>query len=94
MEANNNEVRFVYGVFLKSLEEQANDQGYTLGDNNELLERIRKAINICRFHVATENQVDSMFRKLNKKVADSLEPFDEPEETDRGNGGFGSTGEK
>jgi hypothetical protein len=66
------QIGFSYGAFAKSLEEQANEQGYTLSKNAEKYEKIRNAINMCGFHVATESQVDSMLKKLQKKVVDSL----------------------
>jgi len=66
------EVRFGYGPINESLEEQANKQGYTLGDETEKLEKIRKAINMCMFHVATESQTKQMTDKLHKKVMKSL----------------------
>ena len=66
------QIGFSYGVFAESLEEQANKQGYTLGGSAERMESIRNAINMCGFHVATESQVDSMLKKLQKKVVDSL----------------------
>jgi hypothetical protein len=66
------QIGFNYGVFADSLEEQANKQGYTLGDENERMESIRQAINMCGFHVATESQVNAMFSKLQKKVTGYL----------------------
>jgi hypothetical protein len=56
----------------KTLEEQANEQGYTLGNKAELLEKIRHAINMCMFHVATESQVAAMTKKLHHNVIQVL----------------------
>jgi hypothetical protein len=67
-------VRFGYGVFCDSLEKQANDQGFNL-KNSEMYEKIRHSINMCKFHVATESQVDSMLKKLHKKVIADLKPI-------------------
>lgn len=69
---NDNKVGFSYGVLFDTLEEQANDQGYTLGDNAETFEKIREAINMCMFHVATDSQVSAMTKKLHNKVVKSL----------------------
>ncbi|HCL4447095.1 TPA: hypothetical protein N2D16_002700 [Clostridium botulinum] len=77
---NEKKVEFSYGVFGEPLEKQANDQGFTLGTDAEKFEKIRKAINMCGFHVATESQVDSMIKKLYKKVLKSLEPLNQEEE--------------
>jgi hypothetical protein len=69
-----NQVGFSYGVLMDTLEDQANMQGYTLGDEAEKLEKIRKAINMCMFHVATESQTKQMTDKLHKKVVKELKP--------------------
>lgn len=66
------QARFSYAVLSDLLEEQANEQGYTLGDKVEKLEEIRKAINMCMLHVATESQVKAMRTKLNDLVIKSL----------------------
>lgn len=68
------EVGFRYGVLCDELEKQANEQGFTLGKDAERLEAIRKAINMCAFHVATDSQIQSMIKKLQKKVVASLQP--------------------
>lgn len=69
------EVRFTYGAISDSIEEQANRQGFTLGEEAEKLELIRKAIVMCQFHVATPAQGSSMRRKLNEKVVRALVPL-------------------
>ena len=70
-----NKVGFSYGVLYESLEEQANKQGYTLGKDADTFEKIRKAINMCMFHVATDSQVSTMTKKLHKKVIKALKPM-------------------
>lgn len=71
-----NQIEFSYGILSGTLEEQANKQGYTLGEEAEKLEKIRKAINMCKFHVATDSQVSSMIKKLHDKVIKALKPLD------------------
>jgi hypothetical protein len=66
------EIGFSYGVIEDSLEVQANTLGYTLGKDADKYEKIRNAINMCGFHVATESQVNLMFNKLQQKVVGSL----------------------
>lgn len=66
------QIGFSYGIMASSLEEQAKEQGYTLGGEADTLEKIRHAINMCGFHVATPSQTDSMFKKLHKKIKDNL----------------------
>lgn len=73
------QIGFSYGVFCESLEEQANKQGFTLGDELDNLEKIRKAINMCGFHVATDSQVESMIKKIHKQVIKALKPLEQKE---------------
>ena len=72
----NNDIKIGYGPFMGDIEKQVNGQGYTLGDKAETFEEIRHAINMCGFHVATDSQVDSMFKKLHAKVVKSLKLFE------------------
>lgn len=69
-----NKVRFSYGVLSETLETQANKQGYTLGDDADKFEKIKDAINMCVFHVATDSQIDAMTKKLHNKVIKALIP--------------------
>lgn len=69
------EIRFSYGVLGKTLKEQAIDQGFDLKDD-EKFEKIRKAINMCGFHVATDSQVNSMLKKLQHQVIENLVPLE------------------
>lgn len=71
-----NEIKFGYGPILPELEEQAKDQGFTLGSKAITLEKIRFSINMVGFHVATENQVNLMTKKLHKKVFESLKEIE------------------
>jgi len=66
-----NKVGFSYGCIGDTLEEQAIKQGFKL-KNPDKFEKIRHAINMCGFHVATSSQVDMMFKKLNKQVVENL----------------------
>lgn len=77
---SNKQIVFAYGILWSSLEEQANAQGFTLGDDAEKFEDVREAINLCKFYVATDSQVDMMFRKLQKKVVASLKPLEQEEQ--------------
>ena len=66
-----------YGIFAEELEIQANRQGLTLGEKTTQLEKIRHSINIVGFHVATESQIQSMLKKLNKMMGEALRPIEE-----------------
>ena len=67
-----------YGIFeTKTLEQQYNESGMTLGEKAEFCEKLRVAFNLARMHLATDSQVGSMFKKLTKKVGSFAEPIDE-----------------
>ena len=71
------EVIFNYGDILKTIEEQANKQGYTLGDRAQSLEASRHTINKCNWDfLSTRKQYESMVKKLNKAVMRSLKPLE------------------
>lgn len=71
-----NQVGFGYGPLCASLEAQANVQGYTLGDDAEKLEKIKEAINMVMFYVATDSQVHAMTKKLQAQVVSALKPIE------------------
>lgn len=70
-----NQVGFGYGPLCDSLETQANVQGYTLGDDAEKFEKIKDAINMVMFYVATDSQVNAMTKKLQEQVVKALKPM-------------------
>jgi hypothetical protein len=70
------EVGFRYGALCEDLEIQANEQGYTLGDKAEMLEKLRFSVNMVRIHgLVTDSQADSVYKKLQKKVVSALKPL-------------------
>lgn len=67
------EVGFYHGVLTDSYEKQANDQGFTLGDKAELLEKLRHSYNMLRIHdCITDSQAEKILQKLHKKVVKNL----------------------
>ena len=66
-----------FSAFAKPIEEQLNGEGYTLGDEAETIEKINKAITMCYFHVATQSQVDSMRKKLVKRISEEMTKIEE-----------------
>lgn len=66
------EIKFGYGPMMETLEEQANKQGCTLGKKADMLEKIKYCINMCGFHVATETEIKSMTKRLNKLVIKNI----------------------
>lgn len=70
------EVGFGYGVLCDDLESQANKQGYTLGDEVEMLEKLRFSVNMVRIHgLVTDSEADNIYKKMNRKVLKSLKPL-------------------
>lgn len=70
------EVGFCYGALCDDLETQANKQGYTLGDEAEMLEKLRFSVNmVCIHGLVTDSQADGIYKKMNRKVLKSLKPL-------------------
>ena len=61
-----------FGVLHDTIEAQLNMQGLTLGEEEEKYEKIRNAINMCKFHVASSKEVENMFRRLKEKMLDDI----------------------
>ena len=67
------EVSFHYGALCDPLEKQANDQGFTLGDDKEYLEDLKHCMLMCWIHdLVTDSQKDAMMKKMQKKVVKAL----------------------
>ncbi len=64
-------IEFYYGILCESLEEQALNQGFIIEEVDKF-EKIRSAINLCMCHVATQSQVDFMFKKLQSHMIKKL----------------------
>lgn len=75
------EVGFHHGALCDPYEKQANDQGFTLGDQRDLLERLGFSIVFCWIQgLLTDAQYDSALKKLQKKLVKALKPL--PKEDD------------
>lgn len=71
------EIGFSYGIMCENLETQANQQGYTLGKNVELAEKLRKSYNMLCIHgILTNSQANRCLPKLHKKIVKMLEPLE------------------
>ena len=71
------EVVFDYADISKTIEKQANEQGYTLGDRAQYLEGNRHIINKCKWNfISTRKQCENMIKRLNKAVMRSLKPLE------------------
>ena len=74
----NKEVTFHYGALSDPLEQQANAQGFTLGDKEELLQDLNRSMIMCWIHgLCTDSQKDAMMKKMQKKVVKALKPLNE-----------------
>ena len=57
-----------YGA-LCNIEEQLNEQGYTLGNNKELIDKIHFGLNICHIHsILSDLEYGKALERLNKKI--------------------------
>lgn len=55
------QIEFHHGALADSYEKQANEQGYTLGDNVELFDKVAFSYNMLRIHgYLTDSQADSV----------------------------------
>lgn len=71
-------VSFHYGALCDPLEKQANDQGFTLGDDKEYLEDLERCILMCWIHdLVTDSQKYEMMKKMQKKVVKALKPLEQ-----------------
>ena len=58
----------MYGA-LHDIEQQCNEQGYTLGDKKDLIDKLHFGLNICHIHsVLTDGEYSKALSRLNKLV--------------------------
>lgn len=73
MENEQKMIGFYHGALCDKYEKQANEQGYTLGDNAELFDRIRDAYNLLRIHgYLTDGQADTVCKKIQKSLVKTI----------------------
>lgn len=62
-------IEFHHGALSDPYEEQANRQGYTLGDDRERLEELGESLTYCWIQdVLTDSQYDAALKKLQKQL--------------------------
>lgn len=77
----NKTIGFSYGALSDTLEEQANKQGYTLGKDGEMLEKIKNARMLLIFkEILTDGQAEQTAKKIQSKVVKALSPLEESNE--------------
>ncbi len=69
-------VGFHHGAFADSYEKQANEQGYTLGDQAETFDKIAFSYNMLRIHgFFSEKQEESICAKIQTQLVKNLKPI-------------------
>ena len=72
------QVTFGYGILCDPLEEQANQQGFTLGKIAYRLDIVRESINHLRIHdLLTYSEMEKIHQRLHKLVIESLQPMED-----------------
>lgn len=56
-----------FDTLIDNLEQHVNEQGYTLGDQAELLQNLLYSLNMCHLHdIVTDSQAQAMTEKFAK----------------------------
>lgn len=72
-------IEFNHGALSDSYEKQANEQGFTLGEDKERLEKLGSSVVYCWIHgVLTDSQYDMALKKLQKQLVKAIKPLPEP----------------
>jgi len=72
-------IGFNHGALSDSYEKQANEQGFTLGEEKERLEKLGFSVVYCWIHgVLTDSQYDMALKKLQKQLVKAIKPLPEP----------------
>lgn len=67
------EIGFYHGALCDSYEQQANEQGFTLGDKAELFDKIGYAYNLLWIQgYLTDSQADMVRKKIQKNLVKSI----------------------
>jgi hypothetical protein len=75
------EIGFYHGALCDSYEQQANEQGFTLGDKADLFDKIGYAYNLLRIQgYLTDSQADIVCKKIQKNLVKSIKRMRESED--------------
>ena len=73
------EIGFYHGALCDSYEQQANEQGFTLGDKADLFDKIGYAYNLIQGYL-TDSQADIVCKKIQKNLVKSIKRMRESED--------------
>ena len=77
------QIEFAHGALCDSYEEQANRQGYTLGQKAAFFVKVAFAYNLLRIHgFLTDTQTDSVCQKIQKKLVSDIRPIPKGSQAD------------
>ena len=77
------QIEFAHGALCDSYEEQANRQGYTLGQKAAFFVKVAFAYNLLRIHgFLTGAQTDSVCQKIQKKLVSDIRPIPKGSQAD------------
>ena len=72
------EIGISYGALSDPIEDQLNEQGYTLGEKAELVEKMVFGLIAANIHsVLTDSEYTRALDRLHKKVIKDMKPVDE-----------------
>ena len=75
------EIGFYHEALCDSYEQQANEQGFTLGDKADLFDKIGYAYNLLRIQgYLTDSQADIVCKKIQKNLVKSIKRMRESED--------------
>lgn len=75
------QICFHHGALCDNYEKQANDQGYTLGDDAKLFQKLGFGLIMNHIHgTLTDSAYDKALRKLQKMMVKDLKPLDSVKE--------------
>lgn len=75
------EIGFYHGALCDSYEDQANEQGFALGDKAELFDKIGYAYNLLRVRgYLTDSQVAVVCKKIQKDLVKSVKKMKSAED--------------
>lgn len=77
------EINFVHSLIADTYEEQANSQGYTFGEQAEIVEKVGYGLKFLYAHdCISQSEFSNILKKFSKLMIKYLEPLDKAESED------------